>query len=346
MDEKRANATLNISGDSVKKALAKSVAAREIKQDQADLIWWFFAYCKSNRYSLSQASRELGYESNSTLWRLWNGTYGAKVDNICAKIARYRAITEARASQLNLDFVETSIARRVFKACEAALISQTIVFIYGDSQIGKTRALQQYAALNNHGQTKYIRMPASAGVQLVAREFARACFVSTHSCFEKLRDRILDAVDDKTLLIVDEVHQAFLSYQRTSQVKVLEFIREIYDRTQCGMVLCGTNVLKTEIQEGKLAIMLEQLRRRCTHPIQLPSKPPKPDIEKIAAAFKLPAPDDDCYSIIRDMIYRSGLGMYIKYLQAAARMAGKEKRKLTWDHFVQAHDLIAKLSVK
>ena len=118
-----------------------------------------------------------------------------------------------------------------------ALISQTIVLMYGDSQIGKTTALEEYARRHNHGQTKYIRLPASAGVQLCAKEIAKACFVSTSSSFEGLRDRILKAIDDKNLIIIDELHQSFMSYQKQSQIKVLEFIREIYDRTQCGMVL-------------------------------------------------------------------------------------------------------------
>ena len=46
------------------------------------------------------------------------------------------------------------------------------------------------------------------------------------------------------------------------------------------------------------------------------------------------------------MIHKSGLGMYVKYLQAANRMAGKEQKKLTWEHFIQAHDIIQKLSVQ
>lgn len=340
------NSRLNISGDKLKVGLKNQVDRKEITQTQSDLVWWYFAYAKTNKFDLNFASSELSFSANSTMWRVFTCTYGAKLDGVCAKITRYKKLVEERGTLTRIKFVDTSISKRISRACDAALVSQTIVLIYGDSQIGKTEALLRYASLHNHGQTKYVRMPACGGVQLVAKEIARACFVSANTSFEKLRSMILDAIDDKTLLIVDEVHQAFLSYQTTSQVKVLEFLREIYDRTQCGMVLCGTNVLRTEIQEGKHARLLEQLRRRCTHPIQLPSKPPRPDLDRFAAAFGLSKPDGEVYEIIKDMIHRSGVGMYVKYLQSASRIAKKEGKKIHWKHFVTAHDLFAKLSVQ
>ena len=48
--------------------------------------------------------------------------------------------------------------------------------------------------------------------------------------------------------------------------------------------------------------------------------------------------------IVKDMIHTSGLGMYIKFLQSASMMANREGKKVTWDHFVIANDIIAKLS--
>jgi DNA transposition AAA+ family ATPase len=189
-------------------------------------------------------------------------------------------------------------------------------------------------------------MPASAGVQLFMKELARACFVSPDSCFEKLRDRVLNAIDDKTLVIVDELHQAFTSYQSGSAIKVMEVIREIYDRTKCGLVLVGTNVLRDNLTTGKLATILEQLRRRGTIKVQLPKCPPKADLDRIAKKFGLPPADGIAADVVRDQIHSSGLGMFIKFLQSAAMMANKESKKVTWDHFVQAHDIIARLSPK
>jgi hypothetical protein len=348
MENEKANnekANINLGADKVKQILLAKVQAKEIEQVHADLIWWFYCYCKEQEFSLGDAANEINKDT-TTIYRIFTCTYGAKLDNICADLARYKRIVQERAGQVKLDFVETSIAKIIWRACDGALITQSVAFIYGDPQIGKTFALEEYHRRNNHGQTKLVRMPASAGVQLFMREFAKACFVSSHRSFEGMRESVLNAIDDKTLVIVDEAHQCFLSYQKGSQIKVLELIREIYDRTHCGLVLCGTNVFRREIQEGKLAQMLEQLRRRGTIKIQLPARPPKADLDRIAKKFGLSPAEDLALEVIKEMLHTSGLGMVVKYLQNASRMAARENKKLSWDHFVQAHDIIQKLSIK
>jgi DNA transposition AAA+ family ATPase len=338
-----ATSNINISGDVVKMALADLVRKAEITEEQSGLIWWYFCHARGQGFDLKDAAREIGKDT-TTLYRVWTGKYGAKLDNFCQDIARYRRLAEERSNRVKLDFVETSTWRKIDSVCHAALVSQTVAFIWGDSQIGKTTSIEEYARRNNHGETKLVRMPASAGVQLFMKELAKACFVSTESCFEKLRDRVLNAIDERTLLIIDELHQAFTSYQHGSAIKVFEVIREIYDRTHCGMVLVGTNVLRTELTTGKLAPILEQLRRRGTIKVQLPATPPKADLDKIAKKFGLPPADGIAAEVVKDMIHTSGLGMYIKFLQSASMMAGRDGKKATWDHFVQANDIIAKLS--
>lgn len=347
MSEEKAGTTSNIpiSGDTVKQALADQVRRQELTADQEALVWWFYGHCRNEGFDLKEAAAQIGKDS-TTLYRVWTGKYGASLDNICQDIARFRKLAEERSTRVKLDFVETSIWKVCDKVCNAALVTQTVAFIWGDSQIGKTTALEEYARRNNHGQTKLVRMPASAGVQLFMKELARACYVSPESCFEKLRERVLNAIDDKTLIIVDELHQAFTSYQSGSAIKVMEVIREIYDRTHCGMVLVGTNVLRDNLTTGRLAAILEQLRRRGTIKVQLPAHPPKVDLDRIAKKFGLSPADGIALEVVKDMIHSSGLGMYIKFLSSAGMLANREGRKLTWDHFVQAHDIIARLSQK
>lgn len=334
---------INISGDTVKKALADGVRKGDLKQDQSDVIWWFYCHARTERFDLKEAAKQIGKDT-TTLYRVWTGKYGAAYDNIVADISRYRRIAEERAGRVKLDFIETSTWKTVEKVCNGALITQSIAFIFGDSQIGKTTCLEEYARRNNHGQTKYIRMPASAGVQLFMKECARACFVSPNTSFEGMRERVLNAIDDKTLMIFDEAHQPLLSYQHSSAIKVYEVAREIYDRTRCGMVFAATKALREEIMNGKLALMLEQFRRRGIIKVNLPPKPPKADLDRIARKFGLAPAEDSSAEVVAEMIHTSGLGMYIKFLQSAATMARKQNKTVTWDHFVQAHDIMAKLS--
>jgi DNA transposition AAA+ family ATPase len=334
---------LNLSADTVKAALTAMEKAGDATPEQAQLLWWFFCHCRESGMTLKQAAQACSRDS-TTVYRVWTNKYGAKIDGICNDLARYRKISEARATKTKLGFVETSTYKIIERVCNAALHSQTVAFIWGDPQIGKTTCLEEYARRNNHGQTKLFRMPASAGVQLMMKELARVCYVSPESCFEKLRERVINAIDDKTLLIVDEVHQVFTSYLLSSAIKSLEVLREIYDRTGCGLVLCSTNVGRDEFEGGKLSKMLEQLRRRGTIKIQLSSRPPKGDLDRISKAFGLPPADGEALEVVKSMIHTSGLGMYIKFLHNAAQLAQHEDRKLSWDHFVKAHDIIARLS--
>lgn len=337
------NDRINISGDTVKQSLAVQVAAGEIDHDQADLIMWFYCFCRDRNWTIKESAAQIGFDS-TTLWRVWQGKYGASLENVCAKISRVRDVESQRSDVIRLDFVETSAWKTINSICQNALASQSIAFVFGESQIGKTTCLERYAAEHNHGATKYVRMPASSGIRLFAQEFARSCYVSPDQSFENLRDRILRAIDSRTLVIVDELHQVFTSYQKGSAIKVLEFIREVYDRTRCGMVLCGTDVLAYELQRGKLALLLKQFNRRGLMKVHLPARTPQADLVLVASKFGLPAPDQTAQKIIATMIADNGLGMYIKFLQAAATKARKQKKPVTWDHFVDAYDIIQRLS--
>lgn len=338
-------ATLNVGGDKVLQTLTRQVNSGEITQEQMDAVWWLFAYAKEQGLSLTEIAKLVGYEAGTTLWRAFNGTYGAKLDNVVVNINRFRRETHSRAS--DVPFVETSIARKVHAVCNAAWQSQTIAMLWGESQTGKTLALEEFARTHNHGATKYIRLPATAGIQLVAKVIAKACYLSADCSFESLRERILKSISSSTLVIIDEAHAAFLSYQKGSAIKVFEFLREIYDRTGCGMVICGTNVLRDEIMVGKLQLMLRQLDRRGIIKVQLPDIIPMKDCEKIAKEWlKLPPPEGEAREIIKDLVGKTGLNAYVHFLKAAVRVAAADKQTVNWGHFVRAYGIIRSLSEK
>ena len=322
---------INISGDTMAKATS------DLPDEQKILIRWFYAHAQLEGWSLRDAADKLRCDT-TVLYRIWTGKYGASPNKFCERIAMFKRIADERAGVKKHEFVETSVSKAVWLACNYALVTQSIALIYGESQIGKTTACEEFARRNNHGCTKLVRMPAAGGVQLMMREIARACFVSNRSSFDQLRERVLSAVDESNLIIVDEVHQAFLSYQTGSAVKCLEVLREIHDRTKCGMVLVGTKVWKDELRSGGLAKMLQQLRRRGAVEKELPDVLPDRDVAAIAKAFGLGAPDGQALQYVRLVLRDWGLGRFTKYLQAASRAAAKARTKLSWDHFVEAYE--------
>jgi DNA transposition AAA+ family ATPase len=316
-----------------------------LPEAQRNSVRWMYSYMKMENITLREAAAVIKRDA-STLHRVFRNKYGADIDAICKDIESFRRVAEERRSISSAGFVETSISLKIWQVCDWALISQSIVFIFGDSQIGKTISLEEYARRHNHGVTRMFRMPSTAGVQLMMKTMADTCLVSRNSSFENLRERVMKCIDRNTLVIADEVHQTFQSYHKNARVTALELLREIHDRTHCGMVLCGTNVLREEVQRGRHKEMLEQLQRRGVVQLQLPARPPRRDLDKIAKAYGLPSPEGEPEELVKQIIQESGLGKMIKFMQAATRLASKRSERLSWMHFVAAHDILAKLSVQ
>lgn len=318
-------------------------STRELPEDQRDALRWIYAWSRENNWNLTRLADETKI-SVTTLYRALTGKYQAKLDNVIERITSYRRLAEERGTMADAPFAMTSIARKIDRTCEWALISQSIAFIFGNRGLGKTLAFERRRETHNHGQTKLIRMPASAGVQLMMKEIAKACYLSPNSCFDNLRERVLQAIDHTNLVIIDELHQVFLSYQKGSAIKCLEVIREIHDRTKCGMVLCGTTQLKKEIQLGQHAELLEQFTDRGVLKVQLPTRLPRADVLLIAAGYGLDdEPTGSAADVVNELMEARSLRKFGKLLQAAKRLASKEHTRVRWSHFVKAHDILAKL---
>lgn len=344
--ERAANDTrtgISIPGDQVLQALNRLVATGELDDAGKSAVLWFYGHCRESGMSLAEAGSCIDRDA-STVYRLFTGRYGAGYGNLLAAIARYRKIAEQRAKRKAIGYIETSTWRKVSTVCNAALFDGLPAYIYGDSQIGKTAALLEYQRRNNHGQTRYVRMPAAPSMPMVMAYLADGCHISTRITGADIRRRICAALDDKTLLILDEFHQVMIGAGDLLARKIVETIREIYDRTGCGIVMCGTRVLRDELEKGRQALVYEQFRRRGMIELVLPPSPPRSDIVKIAATFGLPEPGDAEMETIAEMLKTSGLGKYIKFLQLAHGLAIGRRQPLAWAHFVQAHRSIAALS--
>lgn len=331
--------TLNVGGDQLIQVTA------ELPENQKEAIRWLYSIAQSQRWSLSRLARETQIDS-STLYRVFTGKYEAKLNKITERIEQYRDRFEDRAQRTRESFVEISTSKKIWEACDWARQSKTMVFVYGNTQFGKTTAALEYMARHNHGSTKYVRLPASAGVQLMMKEFARSCWVSPNSCFENLREYVLNAIDSSHLILVDELHQVFLSYQRGSAIKCLEVIREIHDRRGCGMVLFGTNKLKKELMMGEHVDLLGQFKERGVLEVQLPSTVPRKDLGKIAASFGLAEPSSDAAEIIERITKDHGLKRYVLFLKSGKVLAANDSKRMTWDYFIRAHDIIVKLGAE
>ena len=304
---------------------------------QRESIRWLHGYMLEKGLSIPELSDKMRC-SDITLSQLFSGKYqpGVFLEHTINEIAEFRNLIEQRTTVGKLDFIETSLARRIFKCCETSLIYQRIVFIFGASQIGKTTALEQFA---KRGQDIiYVRMPEGGTMSDFLCEIAEALqFTGSPKNMSMMRRKIKEAFDDRMTLIVDEVHQVFTSKTGTSRLRSIEFIRELYDRCKCGVVLAGTNIFRDEIQQGRHKVMLEQLDLRGLPPLQLPDRPSEEDLNTFADAYHLGPATGKAAALQQKVIREHRLSRWLVILQAANRLADKKSERLEWRHVLVAH---------
>lgn len=335
---------INIGGNTVTRC------TEYLPEDQKLLVRWAYQVARDKKMSWQDLERESKI-STTTWYRVWTDKYinpnskqRVSLKSLCEDIERWKKLTEERAHLRGEMFVKTSTWDRIEWICRKALIRRKIGFIYGESHVGKTECLKKFAELNNHGQTTYIELPPAAGVQLMTKTIAKALHVGSGTCYEKLIDDVLEAVDKDRLLIFDEVHRVFTNYQKSSIMRCLDVLRYIHDKTDCGMVLCGTNVFRNELQEGAFKQYLKQLQRRGLYEIQLPDSPPREDLDLIAKEYGLRPATGPVEQKVVQLVAKHGLAAFFTRLDDAVEMASKAHKDVSWELFERALSFVDKMS--
>lgn len=306
----------------------------------------------SNAWTLTEAAKRLGRGrggagfSPSVLSRVFAGNYPAKLDNIVLAVREFVEFEAKRATFRRADFVETSLTRHIAKITDQATTYQSYAFLFGQNQIGKTRALEKAVERCESGRAVYCRIPAAAGKILFLRVLAEACGVPSTGNFERLRARVLRNLSSAVLVVFDEMHLLFSTCRRDIAIQVIEFIREIHDRTSIGVVLCGTDVFRTEMKTGQSSKLLRQSLNRGLLEVQLDPLPSEEDLALFADAFGLPEPSGRHRQLRDDLVSEYGLGKFLKHLEAASRLAHKRSQTLAWSHVGDAAAVLAKLAKK
>jgi len=347
-----------VSLDDLRKAVSNS------SEHAQELIVWCYLWCIDDGHpvSLAEFSERVAVDK-TTIGRIIRGSYthpesGSRLpisDKLVRAMELFRKMEQERARATDTGFVPTPTAKRIWTACDLARESQSPVFIVGPSHIGKTKALIAYKEENNHGHTVYVRLQAASGLGGMVKRIAKELGVSDKANTADLVTRIKRALRPNMLLILDEVHELMYTYRKESFFACMEVIREIYDETTCGLVLCGTKLLFRRIEENRAE--LEQLLRRGVHKVVLADQPTKGDVTAILNVVGLDLPDkamvvtvrvggqavaERPYELLKQIGREEGLKSICERLRYGQKFASKAGEKLTWDHVVRAHLTIKK----
>ena len=313
---------INLPAHQVRAAISQAVVRGQVSEEDGEEVFWLYSYAVENKLNEAALAAKMGEYDKNTIYQLFRGLYGVYKDGRCSSWANI------------VRTIETEVKQTVFRACDAALGDGMPAFIYGASQIGKTTALLEYQRLHNHGRTVYLRMGSNWTKARFVRELARHFNngIKATKCWA-LEDAIFGSLNRYNLLIIDEFHLALETTGDLSAKEIMEFIREIYDRTGCGLVMSATKVGLSGLEGGKNRLLFDQLRRRGVVKVVLPDAPPVRDINTIARTFELPLPAGEDLRAIKSLIATRGLGVFLKYLQKAYAVTKKRKAELTWDAF-------------
>ena len=338
-------------------------ATASLPTTQRDTIRWLHRHAAACRLTPAAVADRLlkpdgtAYSGDS-VYQLMTGKRmeeNANLDLICKAIQAFR--TDANATQAHsiTGFIETPTTRRIAQICDYCFRKKRVGFIFGPSQIGKTEAINDYRTKNNHGQTVIRRVPTYGYFTEFIDDLCGEFRIPTHIRVSEKKRRLMRCFDSTMLLIIDEVQQFFMR-RRSSDLSLagIEFVREIHDRTKCGLVLVGMTSAKDAITEYPVLKQL-WLRRSPSQVITLNDRVPDDDLEKFAAAFNLdPAPKEHSgasatisnldgtkrklsykntpYRLQSDITLRDGLGAWLKLLDDSRELAEARKETLTWTH--------------
>lgn len=346
-------ASWNFSLDDVRANIAR------YDTEAKDVLVKAFLWCIDARHPVAKPDfARLVKASDNLLYRLYTGKYKDAAGNpmqpsreLVSEIKEFLRLARERYEAGETVFVETPTSKKIHLAAELARESNSIVFLWGPSHIGKSWALEHHAGEENHGRTVYCRLLAASGLGGMVRRIAAACGISDNSNTSALIERIKNALTPNMVVSVDECHLLAYTYRKASFHNCMEVLREIHDETKCGMVLCFTLLDDVKAASQK---ELQQLWRRGVHKVPLPLMPTKGDLAAILKHNGLEFPDkklavrvggieDAPYETLRQLAKRDGLKAITERLRYGRKLASKAGQgRLRWEHFLDAHLRIAK----
>ncbi len=293
------------------------------------VVWYKQTYLPRVNGNESQAARELGM-SAKVLSALAKGTYTANPTNQLAKLEeqRQRLSVQLAASQ-DLKHVKTDTMGRCWGVFEAAKRAHMANLLSGKSQIGKTTAAEAYK--EQYPETTVLfRMPTRPTLSSLISELLKACKLGKGRTVEEGKAALCAHLTPRHVIIADEAHQTLT---RAAGLDALDALRELYDRTGCGLTLIVTDIGAREFIKGQWAERLSQIERRGEWEI-LPSAPPMKDVLAIADAYGLPHPDAETWRIVDAMRRNSCFGQFCRRINVAALEAQLQEKAITWQDFI------------
>lgn len=210
-------------------------------------------FSEAREMSYNQIAKAMGV-GGSTLSEWRKGTYSGDVEALNDKVEDF--LSRHKYEIKRIDFsVDTDVKTRVYyvintiqkyvssNVASRLLESAKIGYIFGRAGLGKTHAIREYI---REYKGRGILVTAESGITAVGliKRIARELKLDDSGNAETVKTRIRDAIKfTETIIIIDEGEHL--------KPAVIDLVRSIADQTGVGVVIAGTESLKSLVFSQK-----------------------------------------------------------------------------------------------
>jgi len=193
--------------------------------------------------SMSAVARGLGISPTAVSQYINNKYQGdvAKIDDAVRSFLD-RQREKASAPRRKLEFIQTSVSKKVFEVAKICHLDGELGVAYGGAGLGKTEAVKEYARQNSD----VILIEADLGytARVLFRELHKRVGLDGVGSIDCLKNDVIQRLRDSgRLIIVDEAEH--LPY------RALELLRRVYDKAGVGILLVGMPRLVANLRGKK-----------------------------------------------------------------------------------------------
>lgn len=254
-------------------------------ESQKDLLTWLWGYVHDDLHdSKSALVKAIGYDYQ-IIHSVFTGRYEGDIDTFCAAVVKLK-----RKESDSIKLVETPVTRRVIEALDYCRDTGAMVTIKGPTGRSKTSTAIWWAKQNNHGRTRYIRIPSGCTRRVIVQCLCRSCGIGVNG--KKTADlewRLFRAFNSRNVIIVDEA--GHLMPRCGTGTSAIEFLRDLNDICGTGIAMIFTDVYLDEMKNGRLRDYFEQFIGRIKFEITIPTEVLKTEVAAVVRNFRADAPD-------------------------------------------------------
>lgn len=340
----------------------RDVAASYPPEVQEDVMWlaiYARERCSRQLSVLEGIVKKLGFSSSASIfYKIFTGRYFlpdpkrpgkiiGSVQNFAQLVGTLRSHYRIQQVTGKIPFIETptweliedyiTVRRAPDRICKFGVI-------IGPTGAQKSESFREYVRRNNHGKCVHLESPHSGSMSQFITDLAGKYGASVWSNQQNKLAMILDSVDAKRTIIVDNVQRLY-DVKAAGDQPVFNFLQKLQDDTDCTVILSFTpdfeKVMTKEMDRGYFEQFEGRTGGRGSF-LHLDEKASRDDVLAIARGFDLRFDEKADIEYLEKLAHSPGrIRILFSALQDAQQLAQATGAALDIDHIREVRGEVA-----